>query len=248
MALRDHEILLRVKDDTGSADPSYTTLMIDPNTAIISVGTAGNGTWSLVIDPVDGAALSSVDFVRASSENSSQIATAWAAAINGALSDADGPTELARYVVRAVASAATVRLTVKRGAPRFGFTVTSPGSTATVSPVDLRWPIAQYIPTSWGGNRETTKVVVRTVPIDSSGNVIPVDTAATFTMRALDGCEQEDGTTVIASHGAEATGVAIGESRSLPYGGGLFGLELSAVSTPPTGLAALRVWVYPTNA
>ena len=89
---------------------------------------------------------------------------------------------------------------------------------------------------------------VRTVPIDSSGNVIPVDTAATFTMRALDGCEQEDGTTIIASHGAEATGVAIGESRSLPYGGGLFGLELSAVSTPPTGLAALRVWVYPTNA
>lgn len=247
MALRDNEILLRIKDDTGSADPSYRTLMIDPNTAIISVGTAADGTWSLVIDPVDGDALPAVDFVRASGETNSQIATAWAAAINGALSDADGPTELARYVARAVASAATVRLVVKRGAPRFGITVTSPGSTATVSPVDLRWPIAQYIPTGWGGNRETTKVVVRTVPLDSSGNVIPVDTAATFTMRALDGCEQEDGT-IIASHGAEATGVAIGESRSLPYGGGLFGLEMSAVSTPPTGLAALRVWVYPTNA
>lgn len=246
MALRTHEIILREKQNTAAADLSWHTLMLDPNTASISVGTAADGTWSLSIVPdLDTSEVpDAVEFLREAGEADTAIASAWAAGINAALSSGSA---LSLYVVRALAVAAEVYLVVRRTAPRFSIAVTSPSSTATVSPVDSQWPIAQYVPSTWGEARLTTKVYVTAIALDSSGDAIPIDTAASITIRALDGIEQADGT-IIPGHGSVSTAMSLGESRSLPYSGGLLGIEASAVTTPPTGIASLRFVVRPSDA
>lgn len=248
MALRPHEILLRVKRVPLAADPS-SLLMRDPNTAVIAVGTAGAGTWSLSIDPVssDDPTPDAVPFV-AVAETSAQIATAWAAAINAALSIDGVATSLAKYILRATASTTNVLLTLRRTCPPCVPTISSPASTATMAPdgSGCRWPYARYVPQFWGAeNRPTKTVYVRTIPLDSSGNAIPVDAAATLTIRVVDGTEREDGS-IVGGYGSTED-VVLGEIRGVAYDGGLFTVETSAVTSPPTGLAAYEIWARPSD-
>lgn len=246
--MRAHEFHLRTKEDTTVADRSWRTEQADPNTAEITVGTAADGDWRFTIAPVDSTdpTPDSIVFTRASAETTPQIAAAWAALFNEARSDADGPTTFAKYIKGAAATATSVIVTTERTSPTYGVVLASPGGTASISPDDSHWPIARYMPTTWDGNRPTRSVLVRTVAVNSSGVPIAIDTAATFSFRVLDGTEMDDGS-IVAGFRAAETSVEIGESRRVQYSGGLFGVELSAIATPPTGIAALHVFVCPSD-
>lgn len=252
-------IRLRRKTDTTVDDPAWSANHYDPSALIANLGgTASDGDYEITIEPVDPAVADiDITFNRAAGETNAQILDGLLVEAQ-ALSRVPGPAhsgdgelqEYLDYVKLREDGSSLLFLAVKDSAPPFTVSMSAPG-TGTLAPLPVdTWPICR----TWSpypkrqGTSNPTQIELIPVMVDSSGDPLPNGTA-TIDIRPVNVIERrlvtDDAQTqrrVLCGGAVETTGHPMGQPLRVPFNGGQFGVEISAVTNPHGSIVAVEVW------
>ena len=252
-----HEVLLRTKNDTGTADPAEWT-WLEPDSLRLTVGgTTSDGVYSITITPVSppsGVTSFVATFTRGAGETDAQIATELYNDLVTLLAvTADGAPRgsvLSDYV-SAVSDDGAGEITIEWNpdAPcKCSVTLVDPGTaTITPSPDDSLWPISRrylgHVPVQVA----STSIEVTIIPIDSGGDTLDPN-GATVTMTCYRVIETPPANPS-ASHTFQGvstqvqTGAVIGRGYPFNGNGGRFTIGVSTITGTITGLDALKIFI-----
>ena len=243
---------LRSKDDTGTDDPDWADLVVDPNTIFITfAGVIADGNYRATFTPTDADVVlpGALTTVRAAGVPATFAALAIQHAIDfNAAAAAGGVYE--PYVESAVAVGDVCRVTVKHNAPEFTTSFAAPGGATLVGTPDDTWPITATTSNSRGmRGMPPAALVFAFVAVDASDEPLPDDTGMTFTVELVRVVERvfrgdppnQPARTVGVTSSVATAGHVLTDELRVPFHGGRFGLRISSFALPVTNLDRLEV-------
>lgn len=247
---------LRRKDDTGTDDPDWLALGLNPNSFVLTfAGTATNGNYDFNLTPLSPTTYPPSEAETLTAEQNRVVRSggtpathADLAAAMHALIQADiaAGGSLEDYIKSSRVVGDTVQVVVKDDSPPFIVTTAAPApGTLVVTPDDI-FPIGRPFVHTRGAERDVTAIDIMFVVVDSSNEVlIP---SGTLSFQGVQGIRRDSQTRpTLTRYGVggsvEATGQNVETIQRLNLNGAdIFGVRMFTFAGLAGTVDAVEVW------